>query len=176
MTTPRRPSISTGLFSGSASPAPVSDQPSAQRASGPRSNGGARRSTSRRRPMSPAASEAAAAPIAAIEPATQPPPGASHASLHEELGPQKRSYLRLHLYATQETLDQVKALQGHALIAGVKLGARGPSLVMAAALDALLALPAEERIDAIRWRLDRDEEAKELRQAQSRTGSKGGSS
>ncbi len=168
MTTPRRPSISTGLFSGSASPAPVSDQPSAQRASGPRSNGGARRSTSPR-PTSPAAPEAAAAPIAAIEPATQPPPGA-------ELGPQKRSYLRLHLYATQETLDQVKALQGHALIAGVKLGARGPSLVMAAALDALLALPAEERIDAIRWRLDRDEEAKELRQAQSRTSSQGGSS
>ncbi len=175
MTTPRRPSISTGLFSGSASPAPVSDQPSAQRASGPRSNGGARRTTSRR-PTSPAAPEAAAAPIAAIEPATQPRPGASHASLHEELGPQKRSYLRLHLYATQETLDQVKALQGHALIAGVKLGARGPSLVMAAALDALLALPAEERIDAIRWRLDQDEEAKELRQAQSRTGSQGGSS
>lgn len=169
----RPPSISTGLFTGGAVPAPVSDQPSAQRASGPRSNGGARRSTSRR-PTSPAAPKAAAASIAAIEPARQPPPGASHASLHEELGPQKRSYLRLHLYATQETLDQVKALQGHALIAGVKLGARGPSLVMAAALDALLALPAEERIDAIRWRLDRDEEAKELRQAQSRTGSQGG--
>jgi hypothetical protein len=59
----------------------------------------------------------------------------------------------MHLYVTRETLDQVKTLQGHALVAGVPLGARGPSIIMAAALDQLLELSPAEQLEAIRRRL-----------------------
>lgn len=47
-------------------------------------------------------------------------------------------------------IDQVKILQGEALIAGLRLGARGPSVVMAAALGVLRELSPSMRIVAIR--------------------------
>lgn len=154
----RPPSISTGLFTGGAVPAPVSDQPSDPRASSRTVTSGAPRRTRGRR-KEPAGSAGAMG-------ASGPSAGGRNVRTAGPAELQKRAYLRLHLYATQETLEQVKALQGHALIAGLKLGARGPSLVMAAALDALLALPFEARIDAMRQRLQRDEQAKESRQSQ----------
>lgn len=64
-------------------------------------------------------------------------------------------YERMHLYVTQEMKDQVHALQGHALTAGVPLGQRGASVVLAAALDVLLELSPSERLDVIRRRLQR---------------------
>jgi hypothetical protein len=64
-------------------------------------------------------------------------------------------YERMHLYVTQEMKDQVHSLQGQALTAGVPLGARGPSVVMAAALDVLLELSPSKRLDVIRRRLQR---------------------
>lgn len=51
---------------------------------------------------------------------------------------------------TPEAIEQVKTLQGEALIAGVPLGARGPSVVMAAALDVLRELSPSKRVEAIR--------------------------
>lgn len=56
----------------------------------------------------------------------------------------------MHLYVTPEAIEQVKTLQGEALIAGVPLGARGPSVVMAAALDVLRELSPSKRVEAIR--------------------------
>jgi hypothetical protein len=61
----------------------------------------------------------------------------------------------MHLYVTTEMKDQVHSEQGRALTAGVPLGARGPSIVMAAALDALMELSPSQRLDIIRRRLDR---------------------
>jgi hypothetical protein len=61
----------------------------------------------------------------------------------------------MHLYVTPEMKDQVHSLQGQALTAGVPLGARGPSVVMAAALDVLLDLSPSKRLDVIRRRLQR---------------------
>lgn len=64
--------------------------------------------------------------------------------------PTARRYRRLNLYATDAMLRRIKQIQAEALTAELPLGQRGASVVMAAALNHLAALPRAERLEAIR--------------------------
>ncbi len=69
-----------------------------------------------------------------------------------------RRYQRLHLYASQDMLRRVRQMQAEALAANLPMGQRGPSLIMAAALDCFEQLSPANRLEAIKHRLDAREE------------------
>jgi hypothetical protein len=66
---------------------------------------------------------------------------------------QGRRYRRLHLYASEEMLRRVRQMQSEALAANLPMGQRGPSVVMAAALDRFEQLSKEDRLEAMKKRL-----------------------
>ncbi len=66
---------------------------------------------------------------------------------------QGRRYRRLHLYASEEMLRRVRQMQGEALAANLPMGQRGPSVIMAAALDHFEQMSKEDRLEAIKNRL-----------------------
>ncbi len=70
----------------------------------------------------------------------------------------ERHYQRLHLYASQDMLRRVRQMQAEALAANLPMGQRGPSLIMAAALDCFEQLSPANRLEAIKHRLDAREE------------------
>lgn len=57
---------------------------------------------------------------------------------------------RLNLYVSEGQLRRLKRLQAEAIEADVPLGQRGPSVLMAAALDVLEGLSRAERLAAVR--------------------------
>lgn len=65
----------------------------------------------------------------------------------------RRRYQRLHLYATHDMLRLVRVMQAEALASNLPMGQRGPSVIMAAALDRFAELASEDRLEAIRNRL-----------------------
>jgi hypothetical protein len=71
-----------------------------------------------------------------------------------EAGVRRRRYQRLHLYASEGMLRRVRQIQSEALAANLPMGQRGPSVIMAAALDRFDQLSREDRLEAIRNRLE----------------------
>jgi hypothetical protein len=69
-----------------------------------------------------------------------------------------RRYQRLHLYASEDMLRRVRQIQAEALAANLPMGQRGPSLIMAAALDCFEQMSATKRLAAIKHRLGTREE------------------
>jgi hypothetical protein len=66
---------------------------------------------------------------------------------------QEHRYQRLHLYVSDGMLRRVRQMHGEALAANLPMGQRGPSVIVAAALDRFEQLSTEDRVEAIRKRL-----------------------
>ncbi len=69
-----------------------------------------------------------------------------------------RRYQRLHLYASEDMLRRVRQIQAEALVANLPMGQRGPSVIMAAALECFEQLSSTNRLQAIKHRLGTREE------------------
>jgi hypothetical protein len=82
----------------------------------------------------------------------QPPP-ASESSTKPGATVRGRRYQRLHLYASEDMLRRVRQMQAEALAANLPMGQRGPSVIMAAALDCFEQLPPKNRLEAVKNRL-----------------------
>ncbi|MDQ6900790.1 MAG: hypothetical protein M3072_15020 [Candidatus Dormibacteraeota bacterium] len=123
----RKPSLNPSLFKGltGAKPSPPQDvEPATRNAQRPTS-------TAKRRDLVP--------PIESSSTSESAVPG--------------RRYQRLHLYASEEMLRRVRQMHGEALAANLPMGQRGPSVIMAAALDRFEQLSTEDRLEAIKKRL-----------------------
>jgi hypothetical protein len=99
----------------------------------------------------------AAAALPNVEDTDQPGEGvgdrqAVSLSRSATFGAAKR-YRRLHLYVSDDTLPRIRRMQAEALAAGLPMGQRGPSVIMAAALDRFEQLSQEDRLQAVRNRL-----------------------
>jgi hypothetical protein len=65
-----------------------------------------------------------------------------------------KRYRRLHLYVSQDMLPRIRRMQAEALAAGLPMGQRGPSVIMAAALDRFEQLSEDDRLRAVAHRLE----------------------
>ena len=119
----RKPSLNPSLFKGltGTDPSSPQDEPSIGSAQRP-----ARKAT---RGDSAQALESSSAPEADV---------------------QGRRYQRLHLYASEGMVRRVRQMHAEALAANLPMGSRGPSVVMAAALDRFEQLSREDRLEAIK--------------------------
>ncbi len=100
-----------------------------------------------------------------VEPATGNAQGPTSKAKRRDLAPpiessstpesdvQRRRYRRLHLYASEGMLRRVRQMHCEALAANLPMGQRGPSVIMAAALDRFEQLSTEDRLEAIKKRL-----------------------